>query len=94
MGEGSFKAAKGLIRVNIKVETGRINGIVISGDFFMYPEDALWEMERQLLECRAERAEILSRIRLFYEQSGVLTPGVTPEDFAEAVMRGVEGLSS
>jgi lipoate-protein ligase A len=94
MGEGSFKAAKGLIRVSVRVEDGRIRDVVISGDFFMYPEDELWEMEKFLLGSRADRTEVLSGIRLFYEKTGVLTPGVTPEDFTEAIMRGIEGMSS
>ncbi|MDQ1278779.1 MAG: lipoate---protein ligase [Thermoproteota archaeon] len=90
-GEGLYKAAKGLIRVNVRVETGKIREVVISGDFFMYPEDELWEMEKLLIGSKADRITILSSIRLFYDKTKVLTPGVTPEDFTEAIMRGVEG---
>lgn len=92
MGEGLYKAAKGLIRVNVRVETDRISSIVISGDFFMYPEDELWEMEKHLVGRKADRTEVLSAVRLFYEKTKILTPGVTPEDFTEAIMRGVEGV--
>lgn len=91
MGEGSYKAAKGLIRVNVKVETDRIREVVISGDFFMYPEDGLWELEKLLVGSKADRAEVLSKIKVFYEKTKILTPGVIPEDFTEAIMRGVEG---
>lgn len=93
MGEGSYKAAKGLIRVNVKVETDRIREVMISGDFFMYPEDDLWELEKLLVGSKADKAEVLSKIKAFYEKTKILTPGVIPEDFTEAIMRGVEGTS-
>jgi len=92
--EGSYKAAKGLIRIKTHIEKDKIREAIISGDFFMYPEDELWELERILVGTKASREEVLLKVRTFYERSKVLTPGVNPEDFAEAIMRSVEGTSS
>jgi hypothetical protein len=89
-GEGSFKAAKGLIRVLVAIADDAIGSIQISGDFFMYPEDALWDMERTLVGVKTDRTAILSKVSEFYRSTGVLTPGVEPEDFAEAIVRSVE----
>jgi hypothetical protein len=89
-GEGSFKAAKGLIRVRVAIADDAIGSIQISGDFFMYPEDALWDMERTLVGAKKDRAAILSKVTEFYRNTGVLTPGVEPEDFTEAIVRSVE----
>ncbi|MCJ7632192.1 lipoate--protein ligase family protein [Candidatus Bathyarchaeota archaeon] len=86
MGEGSYKATKGLIRVRAKMNGPHINEITISGDFFMYPEDLLWTLEKTLLGTSASRGNILTKIESFYASTGVLTPGVTPQDFTEAVM--------
>lgn len=94
MMEGSYKAAKGLIRVKVEVESGHIREIQIAGDFFMYPEDGLWELESTLKGTAVSRNKILPKVKAFYERTKVLTPGVTPEDFAEAVTRAVSGLSS
>ncbi len=92
--EGSYKAAKGLIRIKIRVSNDKIRDIQISGDFFMYPEDMLWELESVLLGTIVTRKETLSRVRAFYEKTGVVTPGVTPEDFVEAIMISVKGSNS
>ncbi len=89
MGEVSYKAAKGLIRIKVQIKDNKIDAIMISGDFFMYPEDKLWKLESLLVGTAANRKDIASRIKRFYDASHILTPGVTPEDFTEAIMRGI-----
>lgn len=89
MMEGSYKAAKGLIKVKAKVESGSLQEIQISGDFFMHPEDRLWDLERVLVGTEVNRDKFVSKLKNFYEQEGILTPGVVPEDFAEAIIRTV-----
>ncbi len=93
MGESSYKAPKGLIRVNVESKSSKIAAITITGDFFMYPEDLLWELEKRLVGARTTREEVLNRIREFYKESNVLTPGVSPEDFTEAIVRALEANS-
>lgn len=90
MGEGVYKASKGLIRVKIQVRSEMIKDITISGDFFMHPEDRLWELESFLTGTPAEEGRILSKIEDFYAKTRVLTPGVTPRDFKKAIMKGIE----
>lgn len=89
MGEGSYKASKGLIRVKTTTKGFEIGEITIAGDFFMYPEDLLWELERTLQGTPASKDKILAKIEGFYNSTGVLTPGVTPQDFTEAIMRAL-----
>jgi len=89
VGEGSYKASKGLIRVRVTTKESEIKEITIAGDFFMYPEDLLWELERNLHGIPASRERIHAKIEGFYNSTGVLTPGVTPQDFVEAIMRAV-----
>jgi hypothetical protein len=90
LGEGTYKASKGLIRVKIEVATNMIKKIQISGDFFMYPEDALWELERFLVGTAIKRREVLTRVQTFYERTRIVTPGVAPEDITEAITRSFE----
>lgn len=87
--EGSYKAAKGLIRIKAIVDANKIEEIQIAGDFFMYPEDKLWELERNLVGTSIQRSDIIAKIQSFYEQTELLTPGVVPEDFAEAIVRAI-----
>lgn len=89
MGEGSYKAPKGLIRVKASTKGSTISEVTISGDFFMYPEDLLWKLEKALLGAEVTREAVLSRLQDFYRLTGALTPGVAPQDFTEAVMRAL-----
>jgi hypothetical protein len=89
MGEGSYKASKGLIRVKATTKGSEIREITIAGDFFMYPEDLLWELEKTLKGSPSSKEKVLAKIEAFYSSTGVLTPGVTPQDFTEAIMRAI-----
>jgi hypothetical protein len=89
MGEGSFKAEKGLIKVNVHVHEKLIESIQISGDFFLYPEDSLWELEKELQGTKAQKEPILDTIRQFLSDKQILTPGVTADDFTQAILLGV-----
>ena len=89
MGEGSFKAQKGLIRVRTEAKSSEIESITISGDFFMYPEDQLWELEKRLKGTKTRKKDITEKIKEFYRNRDVLSPGVAPEDFAEAIIRAL-----
>ncbi len=94
LGRSSYKAAKGLIKVNVHVQNGKIGQIQISGDFFMYPEDCLWDLEHTLLGTSITREDILSTVKAFYQGAHLLTPGVIPEDFTEAIIRGIQNITA
>lgn len=94
MGHGSYKASKGLIRVDVQVHNNKVSEIQISGDFFMYPEDYLWKLEEVLIGTPAIRDKILAKIQKFYKKTSLLTPGVTSEDFTEAILRAIKNVSS
>lgn len=84
--EADHKARK-LIRVTMEVAFDRVGDILISGDFFMLPEGVLHELEGALVGAQLERGEVLGRVKRFYAETGVQTPGIEPEDFVEAVMK-------
>ena len=90
MGEGSFKAAKGLIKVNVHVHKKIIDSIQISGDFFLYPEDSLWELEKALHGIETQRTHILTTIQQFFGEEQILSPGVTAEDFTQAILLAIQ----
>jgi len=92
LGYAEFKAPKGVIKVELELEGGTISRISLSGDFFMYPEDALEELERTLAGVRADRESLLEAVRRFYVSTGVLTPMVEPEHWVEAILRAAGGI--
>ena len=91
MGYAEFKAPKGVIKVELELSGGRISRISLSGDFFMYPEEAIEGLERALEGVVARREALLAAVRDFYISSGVQTPMVAPEHWVEAILRAVGG---
>ena len=69
----------------------RISRISISGDFFMYPEDAIEKLERALKGVEAQKEALLAAVQKFYSSTGTLTPMVEPEHWVEAILRAAGG---
>ncbi|MBS7655613.1 hypothetical protein KEJ50_03835 [Candidatus Bathyarchaeota archaeon] len=84
--QADYKAGK-LIRVTAELIGERILNLTFSGDFFMIPENKLKDLEEKLKNLTLDKSSILEEIKAFYEENKVQTPGIKPEDFAEAVMK-------
>ncbi len=91
MGEVIHRAEKGVLRAEVRVEGGVIREVRLSGDFFMHPPEALWELEERLRGVRADRGEIRRAVEAFMRERGVVMPMVRVEDLVEVVARGAEG---
>ncbi|MGD2179368.1 MAG: lipoate protein ligase C-terminal domain-containing protein, partial [Anaerolineae bacterium] len=78
------KAPGGLIRASTEVREGIVANVSLSGDFFFYPEEKLSELETTLENVPIEDVE--RAIARFYEKHDIKSPGVTPADFAQAVL--------
>ena len=89
--EGEFKEPLNkLVRAEIVADNSTIRGVKITGDFFIYPEDFLEEIERclkgvKLGEGLKEEAKI--RIKALTKGSNAQLVGISPEGIAEAVAR-------
>ncbi len=84
-----FKAPKGVIKVELELTDDAISRISISGDFFMYPEDAIDRLERSLIGAKADRSSLLAAVKDFYSSTDVRTPMVEPEHWVEAILRAI-----
>ncbi len=89
--QGLHKSKGGLIRSFVTTENGKIKEINISGDFFLFPEEAFFKIARELKGIKAERKEIERKIEQIYEREKIQSPGTTPADFTESIMKAVEG---
>ena len=87
MGYAEFKAPKGVLKVELELEGNLISRIAITGDFFMYPEEALEDLEHKLIGVKIDRESLMETIEDFYVSTGARTPMVEPEHFVEAIMR-------
>jgi lipoate-protein ligase A len=88
--QGLHKSKGGLIRSFVSTENGNIKDISISGDFFLFPEDALFKMILELKGIPARRGDIERKIQEIYFKETIQSPGTSPADFAEAIMKALE----
>lgn len=89
--KGIHKSRGGLIRSFLVIENGIIEDISISGDFFLFPEEAIFKILGRLKGTHAKRDEIQKNIESTYENENIQAPGTTPSDFTESIMKAVEG---
>jgi lipoate-protein ligase A len=85
VGTSNYKAEGGLIRVTLEEVDDKIKEIVISGDFFMLPTDAIGRLENALIKTNTNPEDILGTIKTQYAEIPIESPGVTPEDLLSAI---------
>jgi len=87
--EGVHKAPGGLVRATVAVRDDHIDGIVLSGDFFMEPASALSSLQDALVGVSYEDDEVLSTVK--HQLSTVDAPGLDAADVVAAVMAIPQG---
>ena len=87
--EATYKANK-MIRVTMEIISNKIIDVLISGDFFMVPEMMMQRLEKELIGVELNYDDILKKVKKFYQNFEVQSPGIVPDDFAHAIMRTVE----
>lgn len=84
--EAAHKAPGGLIRVTARLREGRIDDLTLSGDFTLLPASAVGALEQSVLDLGTEHDSVLGRLQEVYTRMSLQSPGVTPEDFATAIL--------
>ena len=89
---GEYKIPGGkLIVVDLDVIDGALHDVVLSGDFFLEPAEALEWMAAALegLPANTPVDTIATRVRAAAAHAELI--GITPEGVAEAVRRAIQG---
>ena len=88
---GEYKPPGGkLVVADFEVHDGRLVGVRITGDFFLYPEEALAVIAMTLTGMPADATDMADRIAAALP-AGTEMLGFSPEAIAEAVRRGLAG---
>ncbi len=90
---GEYKTPGGkLVAVDLRVADGRLSAVQVSGDFFVYPEEAFADLSRALEGAPIDDGEtaIAERVRRGF-RSGAELLGSSPEGVAIAVGRALAG---
>jgi lipoate---protein ligase len=84
-----------LVVVDGAVRGGRLTGIVVSGDYFCFPETAM-DLVGRSLEGAASEAGVDVLVKLVRRSlpEGAELVGVTPEGIAEALVEAIAAMSS
>lgn len=94
---GEYKTPGGkLVRVDFDVNDGLLRDVVVSGDFFLYPEEALEGITASLdgLPVEATESDVAARVAAAIP-AGTEWLGSSPEGLAIAVRRAIaEGEST
>lgn len=88
--QGTHKSKGGLIRVFLAYDLKRemISNILITGDFFVFPQGAIYDLEARLKDCR--RHMVPDVVRKFFMEKDSYIPHVSPEDFSKAIGSALE----
>ena len=89
---GEFKTPGGkLVMVDFDVHDGRLANVMVSGDFFLYPEETLESINAALEDTSAgaDSEAMLERLNGAIPDDASLV-GFSPEAVVTAVQRGLE----
>lgn len=86
MRHSAYKTRGGLIRVSLEADE-KINDILITGDFFIYPEESVEELEKSLLGVSVEEEKILDVVNDFFENIDAMD--IEPKDFVAAIKKAL-----
>ena len=87
---GLHKARGGLIRTVEEISDRKIRDIGISGDFTFHPKEELTGVEKSLEGVSLEEDQIVDKVEVYYDQKGIESPGVGPEDFAVTILNSIQ----
>ena len=90
---GEYKTPGGkLVAVDLEVADGVLRDVTVSGDFFLYPEEALSAITGALegLSVELSESEIAEEVRMAMPRDAELL-GSSPEAIGAAVRRALAG---
>jgi lipoate-protein ligase A len=87
---GEYKMPGGkLVAVDFEIHSGRLRNVKVTGDFFLYPDDALDPLVAALEGLPADAApEVYAGAVTSALEPGVELVGFSPEAIASAIDRG------
>lgn len=89
MKKATLRTKKGLIEVELSIENNRMSTLKITGDFFIYPEEALEIIEQELLGITLDKEQLKNKIEGIYKQQQISTPGITIDDWVTVILKAI-----
>ncbi|MEM3466795.1 MAG: lipoate protein ligase C-terminal domain-containing protein [Candidatus Jordarchaeales archaeon] len=87
MGRAEYKVEGGkLVKAQVITEKNKIQKVKITGDFFIYPEEFLEELEDTLVGSMLDESSLTKLIEDVAEKRNATLLGVSPKDFAKCIV--------
>jgi len=74
------------IFLNYNKKTNTIDKIIITGDFFAYPEEAIELMEKELVNIRLNRDDLITKIDLIIKQNNIEFIGLNAQGLTDGIL--------
>ena len=89
---GILKVSGGkLVRIRFSLSGGVIDDVMITGDFFLHPEEAIEGLEAALVGVPPSRDAVEESVAAFLREKGVEMIGLSPGDLGLLVEMAVRG---
>ena len=85
MKHAKLRAEKGVLEVDLELENNCIKALTITGDFFIYPEETIEDLEAVLIGSPIREEDIRARLSELYQQKGISTPGIKIDDWIKVL---------
>ncbi|MHA2243679.1 MAG: lipoate--protein ligase family protein [Candidatus Hodarchaeales archaeon] len=91
--EGTHKSTGGLIQVLCEFQGSVLVDILISGDFWIYPDIILPQLEQSLRKVDLDKIDLGSHIESFLNNNNCESPGTTAEDLANSILNAYQNIT-
>lgn len=85
-----FKAEKGVIEIELTHNEDTITAMKITGDFFIYPEEAIEKIEDTLRNAPLDKIIIAEKLKKVYEKEDITTPGIKIDDWVTVIFLAID----
>ena len=84
---------KTIPHINCEFDNSVLIGILISGDFWIYPDTILPQLEQYLANTDIVQKELTYEIQKFFTENKCETPGTSASDLAHAIQNAYNNLN-
>ncbi|WP_455143473.1 lipoate--protein ligase family protein [Candidatus Hodarchaeum mangrovi] len=91
--QGTYKSTGGLIQVICEFRDTILNDILISGDFWIYPDTVLPLLEQFLKGIDLQQGTLTDKIENFLQNNHCETPGTNAKDLSQAIINAYQQLT-
>lgn len=79
-----------LLRVTVYPDGDRIGDVQLAGDFFIYPEETIFDIQTCLVTLKPEPRAIIEAVEQVVHHKNIQMVGISPATIAQGVCRAME----